>query len=109
MASILHAQELPPYGGDTLFADQVAAYEALSDGLKQTLETLTAVNTSAKADASKTREDRIKDSGHKSETLISHHPAVRTHPETGKKSLYVNVSRIRSASTAGRRRRARRC
>lgn len=92
MGTILLARELPPYGGDTLFANQVAAYDALSRGLQQTLQTLTAVNTSAKADASKTREDRIKDSGHKSETLISHHPAVRTHPETGRKSLYVNVA-----------------
>jgi len=92
MGTILLARELPPYGGDTLFANQVAAYDALSDGLKKTLSTLTAVNTSAKADASKTREDRIKDSGHKVEDLVSYHPAVRTHPETGVKSLYVNVA-----------------
>jgi taurine dioxygenase len=92
MGTILLARELPPYGGDTLFANQVAAYDTLSDGLKATLSTLTGVNTSAKADASKTREDRIKDSGHKTEDLISHHPAVRTHPETGRKSIYVNVA-----------------
>ena len=92
MGTILLARELPPYGGDTLFANQVAAYDALSDGLKSTLSTLTAVNTSAKADVSKTREDRIKDSGHKTEDLVSYHPAVRTHPETGKKSLYFNIA-----------------
>jgi taurine dioxygenase len=92
MGTILLARELPPYGGDTLFANQVAAYDALSDGVKLTLSTLTAVNTSAKADVSKTREDRIKDSGHKTEDLVSYHPAVRTHPETGKKTLYVNVA-----------------
>ena len=92
MGTILMAKELPPYGGDTLFANQVAAYDALSDGLKSTLSTLTAVNTSAKADASKTREDRIKDSGHKTENLVSYHPAVRTHPETGNKTLYVNIA-----------------
>ena len=92
MGTILLARELPPYGGDTLFANQVAAYNALSDGLKSTLSSLKAVNTSAKADASKTREDRIKDSGHKTEDLVSYHPAVRTHPETGNKSLYVNVA-----------------
>jgi taurine dioxygenase len=56
MGTVLLARELPPYGGDTLFANQAAAYDALSDGLKSTLSTLTAVNNSAKADASKTRE-----------------------------------------------------
>ena len=74
MGTILLAREVPPYGGDTLFANQVAAYDALSDGLKATLSSLTAINTSAKADASKTREDRIKDSGHKTEDLVSYHP-----------------------------------
>lgn len=92
MGTILLAKELPPFGGDTLFANQVAAYNALSDGLKATLSNLVAVHTSAKADASKTREDRIKDSGHKTEDLVSYHPAVRTHPETQVPSLYVNVA-----------------
>lgn len=92
MGTMLLARELPPYGGDTLFANQAAVYEALSPGLKTILSQLTAVNTSAKADASKTREDRIKDSGHKTEDLVSYHPVVRTHPETGIKSLYVNVA-----------------
>ncbi|KAJ9615487.1 hypothetical protein H2200_001562 [Cladophialophora chaetospira] len=94
MGSILWAREVPPYGGDTLFANQYAAYEALSPGLKQTLSTLKAVNTSAKADASKTREDRIRDSGTSGakETFEVIHPVVRTHPETGRKALYVNVA-----------------
>lgn len=92
MASILMALEVPPYGGDTLFANQYAAYEALSAGMKETLSGLRGVSTSAKADASKTREDRIKDSGHKSDVLEAKHPVVRTHPETGRKSLYVNVA-----------------
>lgn len=91
-ATMLLAREIPPFGGDTLFADQVAAYDALSDGLKTTLENLRGINTSAKADASKTREDRIKDSGTKAADLVSCHPAVRTHPETGKKNLYVNTA-----------------
>lgn len=94
MGTLLLGQEIPPYGGDTLFANQAAAYEALSPGLKKTLDTLTAVNTSAKAAASKTREDRIKDSSpdSKSDDLVSYHPVVRTHPETGEKVLYVNVA-----------------
>jgi taurine dioxygenase len=94
MGSILLARELPPYGGDTLFANQYLAYEALSDGLKATLATLHGVNTSAKADVSKTREDRIKDSGSNSakQDYAAEHPVVRTHPETGRKALYVNVA-----------------
>ena len=92
MGSILLARELPPYGGDTLFANQYLAYEALSDGLKQTLTGLKGVSTSAKADVSKTREDRVKDSGTKAADLVAEHPAVRTHPETGRRALYVNVA-----------------
>ena len=83
MATMLHAQELPPYGGDTLFANQVAAYEALSVGLKEVLSKLTCVNTSAKADVSKTREDRVKGSSQKQEDLVSYHPAVRYVAPTG--------------------------
>ena len=59
MGTILYSREVPPYGGDTLFASQVAAYDSLSDGLKATLSTLKGVNTSAKAAVSKTREDRV--------------------------------------------------
>lgn len=92
MGTILLAKELPPFGGDTLFANQVAAYDALSDGLKTTLTTLKAVHTSAKADATKTREDRVKDSGHKPQDHTSCFPAIRTHPETGRKSLYLNIA-----------------
>lgn len=92
MGTMLLGRELPPYGGDTLFANQAAAYDALSDGLKAHLSTLTGVHTSAKADVTKTREDRVKDSGQKPEDLVSYHPVIRTHPETGKKSIYVNVA-----------------
>ncbi|OAP63647.1 hypothetical protein AYL99_02874 [Fonsecaea erecta] len=94
MGSVLMAKEVPPYGGDTLFANQYAAYESLSAGLKKVLSNLKAVSTSTKADASKTREDRIRDSGNASakSALEAVHPVVRTHPETGRKALYVNVA-----------------
>ena len=92
MGSVLLARELPPYGGDTLFANQVAAYEALSEGLRATLAGMRAVNTSAKADVSRTREDRVKDSGTKAVDHAASHPVVRTHPETGRRALYVNVA-----------------
>jgi len=68
------------------------AYETLSDGLRRVLDGLTAVNSSAKADVTKTREDRIKDSAKTDarQEYNAEHPVVRTHPETGRKALYVN-------------------
>jgi taurine dioxygenase len=91
MASMLYAIEIPPYGGDTLFANQYLAYETLSDGLKATLDRLTGINSSLKADASRTREDALRAAGEKTKVLTGEHPVVRTHPETGRKALYVNV------------------
>jgi len=85
---------VPPVGGDTLFANQYLAWEALSDGMKAMLEKLVGVNLSAKADVSKTREDRIKSDGRDAgqREYVGEHPVVRTHPETGRKALYVNVA-----------------
>jgi len=90
MASMLYALETPPRGGDTLFANQYLAYETLSEGLQQTLAGLVGVNSSAKADVSKTREDRLRDAGAELKVLIGEHPVVRTHPESGRKALYLN-------------------
>ena len=93
MATMLIAEELPPYGGDTLFSSNYAAYEALSPDLQRVLQGLRGVNSSAKASATKTREDRVGDSAKEENVrkdLVSEHPVVRTHPETGRKALYVN-------------------
>ena len=92
MATMLIAREVPPFGGDTLFASGSAAFEALSPSMQAMLAGLKGVNTSAKADVTKTREDRIKDAptALSKKELVSEHPVVRTHPETGRKSLYVN-------------------
>src|SRR5436309_15567742 len=92
MATMLIARETPPRGGDTLFANMYRAYETLSDGLRRVLDGLTAVNSSARADVTKTREDRIKHSGRTeaNKEFNAEHPVVRTHPETGRKALYVN-------------------
>ena len=87
MGSMLLAREIPPYGGDTEFASQYLAYEALSAGMKQLLAGLKAVNSSSKADVTRTREDRVKEQARRYE---AEHPVVRTHPETGRKALYVN-------------------
>jgi len=91
MGSMLLAREVPPYGGDTEFANQYLAYESLSEGMKRVLEGLIAVNSSAKANVTRTREDRIKEQGATSRDYLAEHPVVRTHPETGRKALYVNV------------------
>lgn len=92
MASMLLAREVPPYGGDTLFANQYLAYETLSPGMQRMLEGMVSVNSSAKADATRTREDRLAE-GSKDDTrrdYVSEHPVIRTHPETGRKSLFIN-------------------
>jgi taurine dioxygenase len=92
MASMLIARELPPCGGDTLFANMALAFESLSPALRKTLAGLRAVNSSAKADVTKTREDRIRTGGTEEarKEFVVEHPVVRTHPETGRKALYVN-------------------
>jgi taurine dioxygenase len=94
MASMLIAREVPPAGGDTEFASMYRAYETLSDGMKRLLDPLVAVHSSALADASKTREDRVKDSprGDAASRYTAEHPVVRLHPETGRKALYVDVA-----------------
>ena len=98
MGSMLLSREVPPYGGDTLFASQYAAYEALSGTMQDLLNGLIGISSSAKADVSKTREDRIKTDGKDAvpQEYSAGHPILRTHPETGRKALYVNV-----AHTAG--------
>jgi taurine dioxygenase len=92
MGTILYAREIPPVGGDTIFASMIAAYEALSPGMRRLLDGLTAVNSADKGDAAATRADlrrqRPKDEG--DTVTTSEHPIVRTHPETGQKAIYVN-------------------
>lgn len=88
-ASILNAIELPPTGGDTLFADMTAAYEALSDAMKERLLPLRARHDWAVAAATQYAQPIVvgKDLEGGNRAL---HPVVRTHAETGRKALYVN-------------------
>jgi taurine dioxygenase len=93
MGSMLLAREVPSRGGDTLFSNMYLAYETLSPGLRRMLDGLVGVNSSAKADTTKTREDRMRDGGARDDArqeYAAEHPVVRTHPETGRKALYVN-------------------
>lgn len=93
LGSILHAIEVPPYGGDTLWANQQAAYEALSDGLKETLSGLTAIH-SAKGEYGPKGQSALNrksmDTQAAPDAPEYEHPVVRTHPETSRKGLYVN-------------------
>src|SRR5213075_2813439 len=83
IGSILYAVETPEFGGDTLFASQAAAFEALSPGLQKTLEGLNAVHSAQKRSSMAIAEA----DGMVGEYI---HPMVLVHPETGRKALYVN-------------------
>lgn len=92
MGSILLARELPPYGGDTIFANMYLAYDALSEGMKKLLEPLRGVSVSNLPKVLATRQERIRTAAKmEPETVLTAaHPVIRTHPETGRKLLYVN-------------------
>lgn len=100
MGTMLLAREVPPFGGDTLFANQYLAYERLSPGMRRMLDGLRAVQASGNAAVAMTRQDRIRDSGRPAEDAaardyVAEHPVVRTHPETGRRALYVNGAHTR--------------
>ena len=95
MGAILHAIEVPPVGGDTLFSDMGAAYDGLSDEVKNTIATLTAEHDFMKSFGHTVPEDRKADT--RKMFPIVEHPVVITHERTGRKLLYVNrnfVNRI---------------
>ena len=87
MGSILYIKQCPPKGGDTLFANMYAAYEALSDRMKAYLEGLTAIHDGEDAYRGTYANLGVKD---KPVYPRAEHPVVRTHPVTNRKSLYVN-------------------
>ena len=96
LGSVLYGDLIPPYGGDTLFASQYLAYDALSPGMKTLLQGLRAVHSASRAFTAPTTKEKwdgkttikyeMSDALHAEEL----HPVVRTHPETGRKALYVN-------------------
>jgi len=92
LGTMLIARQVPPHGGDTIFANMYLAYETLSEGMRALLDGLVAVNSSAKADVTRTREDRMREGARADARAeyVAEHPVVRTHPETGRKALYVN-------------------
>lgn len=97
-ATMLLAREVPSHGGDTMFSSMYKAYEALSDGLKTMLSGLRAISNGDNRNnpSGMTRQERVAagiaqiaqiDPG--AAQTVSSHPVIRTHPETGRKLLYV--------------------
>ncbi len=97
-ATMLYAREMPEGRGDTMFANMYLAYETLSDGMKASLRGLKAIHNgdSRRHPSGKTRMERVQagtihmpqiDPG--DAQTISTHPVVRTHPETGRRLLYI--------------------
>ena len=85
---MLQLHVLPPRGGDTLFATMYAAYDALSADVQQSIDGLAAWHESAHIYRGRYRDRGRSDDEIACPTAL--HPIVRTHPETGRKALYVN-------------------
>ena len=79
--TLLLARVLPPYGGDTMFANAALAYDHLSDGLRSSLDGMRAVHQGTELAAS---------AGLDQQAVTTTHPVVRTHPVTGRRALFVN-------------------
>jgi taurine dioxygenase len=107
LGALLYAREVPAFGGDTMFANQYLAYETLSDGMKEMLSSMRAIHSSAMPhgqeevrfaavarDHAPVEGDRSFDSPNLVTTRVdvieTAHPVIRTHPDTGRKALYVN-------------------
>ena len=94
MGSILHAIEMPPYGGDTLFVSMGAAYEALSKPMRRFLDGLTAVHSSRHVFGKTTLDSEAARSGRlgnaEAAKQDARHPVVITHPLSGRRGLFVN-------------------
>ena len=109
LATILYGVTVPPYGGDTIWTSTEKAYEALSPTMKATVDDLVAVHTASRAyDPKVTGEAK-----YKGEAAINYryseaiheenrHPVIRTHPETGRRGIFVNpmfTTRIEGLAT----------
>ena len=89
MGAILRAIQVPPTGGDTLFADMGAAYDGLDDDTKSRCDDLFAIHDYLLAFAGQVPDERRAEMREK--YPLVRHPVIRTHPETGRKLIYVNA------------------
>ena len=97
MGSLLYAREVPRHGGDTIWANMYAAYEALSDGMKRMLDPLRAMHSGrpygtggVPKDLRVSRSIGIERNNPEADREVAQ-PVVRVHPESGRKALYVNA------------------
>jgi taurine dioxygenase len=87
MATMLYAKQVPAYGGDTMFSNQYAAYDALSDAMKHMLEGLKTV--CSVLDVARNGGGNYNADAPVNNKTVSAHPLLRTHPETGRRALYI--------------------
>ena len=94
LGSILRMKESPKVGGDTLFADMYAAYDDLSDEVKEKLDGVVAVHDFAgfRKRLEKNGVSKEEIEGFNKKYPMPEHPVIRTHPDTGKKLIYVNAA-----------------
>lgn len=94
--TLLYGKEVPPFGGDTLYANCYLAYETLSGEMQRVLESLTALHSAERGYGAEMKniyaflENMAVKTGGEETTRVEEHPLVRTHPVTGRKALYVN-------------------
>lgn len=89
--TMLYAKQVPPAGGDTMFANLYIAYDALSDGMKALIGDLRTIN---QYDKKKKRPAAMAPTAPDEEAELAEHPLVRRHPETGRKALYISNTTI---------------
>ncbi|SFS46145.1 TauD/TfdA family dioxygenase [Paenibacillus sp. BC26] len=88
LGSVLRLTEVPPLGGDTLWSDQAAAYDNLPEEVKQRIDGLTAIHDFTHVFGVNLAPEELQ--RRQEEFPAAEHPVVRTHPETGRKTLFVN-------------------
>ncbi len=88
LATVLHLNKIPPVGGDTFFASMYAAYDALSEPMRQFLSGLIAVHDGEGPLRGRYDDLGVDDDG--VEYPCHEHPVIRTHPETGRPGIFVN-------------------
>ncbi len=96
MVTLLYARQVPEYGGDTMFSNQYAAYDALSEGMKAMLSGMRTVSRSAHLRVGADGRDEYDSAGTSirvnstaTQKMVGAHPVIRTHPETGRRALFM--------------------